>query len=129
VLTVVTDAAAQRRTREVLHAIVQDVAASWVEYERVAGAVVDATSAGLILHVAGPTDEGVRTIDVWESEAAWQRFRAERLTPAIVALGSALRLQPSLREFHPLQLVIGRRAYVWQAEPPAKAAPDRGGRP
>ena len=112
-----------------LHATVQDVAASWVEYERVAGAVVDARSAALILHVAGPTDEGVRTIDVWESEAAWQRFRAERLTPAIAVLGSALRLQPSLREFHPLQLVIGRRAYVWQAEPPAKAAPDRGGRP
>jgi hypothetical protein len=129
VLGVVIDAAAQRRRREVLHAIVQDLAASWVEYERVAGALVDSTSGGLIVHVAGPTDEGVRTIDVWESEAAWKCFRVERLTPAIVALGGALRLQPSFREFRPLQLVVGRRAYVWQAEPPAKAAPERGGCP
>jgi hypothetical protein len=29
--------------------------------------------------VAGPTDEGVRIIDVWESETLWQRFRAEWL--------------------------------------------------
>jgi hypothetical protein len=129
VLGAVIDAAAQRRRRDVLHAIIQDLVVSWVEYERVAGALVDPTSGGLIVHVAGPTDEGVRTIEVWESEASWKCFRAERLTPAIVALGGTLGVHSSFREFRPLQLVVGRRAYVWQAEPPAKAAPERGGRP
>lgn len=89
------------------HAIVQDVAVSWVEYERIARGLVDPAPAGLILHVAGPTDEGVRTIEVWETEQAWQRFRDERLAPAIGALGSTARPKPSLRELHPLQLVLG----------------------
>ena len=31
-----------------------------------------------MIHVAGPTDEGFRIIGVWESEAAWERFEAER---------------------------------------------------
>jgi hypothetical protein len=92
----------------VSHAIVQDVAASWVEYERVARGLIDPAPAGLILHVAGPTDEGVRTIDVWETEEAWQRFRDERLAPSIGALGGAAHPEPSLRELRPLQLVLGR---------------------
>ena len=91
------------------HAIFQDVAASWVEYERVAGGLLDPAPAGLILHVAGPTDEGVRTIDVWETEEAWQRFRDERLAPVIGVLGGAARTEPSLRELRPLQLVLVRR--------------------
>jgi hypothetical protein len=108
VLTCRDDAAASERRREVSHAIVQDVAASWVEYERVARGLIDPAPAGLILHVAGPTDEGVRTIDVWETEEAWQRFRDERLAPSIGALGGAALPEPSLRELRPLQLVLGR---------------------
>ena len=110
------------------HAIVQDVAASWVEYERVARGLVDPAPVGLILHVAGPTNEGVRTIDVWETQEAWQRFRDERLAPAIDALGGAARPEPSLRELRPLQLVLGPRALVGQAERPAAAASEKGER-
>lgn len=29
---------------------------------------------GILSHVAGPTDNGWRVIDVWESEEAFQRF-------------------------------------------------------
>jgi hypothetical protein len=111
------------------HAIVQDVAASWVEYERVASALVDPAPAGLILHVAGPTDEGVRVIDIWESEAGWQRFRIEGIAPAIAALGGAARPRSSLREFRPQQIVIGRRVHFWQAKSPALSAQEKGGRP
>jgi hypothetical protein len=39
------------------YAYVQDVAASWEQYKRVAGSLVEPTPAGLILHIAGPTDE------------------------------------------------------------------------
>jgi hypothetical protein len=62
------------------YAFVHDVPASWEQYARFAEALAE-TPAGLILHVAGPTDEGFRIIDVWESEEAWRRFEAERLLP------------------------------------------------
>ena len=38
--------------------------------------------AGLLAHVSGPIDGGWRVINVWESEAAFQRFRSERLLRA-----------------------------------------------
>ena len=64
------------------YAFVQDIAASWEQYERLAAAVA-ARPDGLVLHVAGPTDEGFRIIGVWESESAWERFKAEHeLEPA-----------------------------------------------
>ena len=57
---------------------VEDVAATWEQYERSLAALVDPVPAGLILHAAGKTDEGYRIVDVWESEAAWERFRSRR---------------------------------------------------
>ncbi len=40
--------------------------------------------AGLIVHTAGFTGRGTfRIFDVWESEQDWQRFREERLMPAV----------------------------------------------
>ena|SRR6187397_1085700 len=65
----------------VSYAFVEDVAASWEHYQRFAAALEGPTPVGLILHAAGPTDEGFRIIGVWESEDAWQRFRKERLDP------------------------------------------------
>jgi hypothetical protein len=59
------------------YAFVQDIAASWEQYEDLAAAIA-ARPDGLVLHVAGPTDEGFRIIGVWESEAAWERFEAGR---------------------------------------------------
>ena len=58
------------------YAFVQDIAATWHQYERLAAAI-SAGPDGLVLHVAGPTDEGFRIIGVWESESAWERFSAE----------------------------------------------------
>jgi len=40
--------------------------------------------AGLIVHTAGFTAGGVfRVFDVWETQEAWERFREERLMPAV----------------------------------------------
>ena len=88
------------------YAYVQDVAASWAQYQRVAGSLVEPAPAGLILHVAGPTAEGVRIIDVWDSEQAWQQYRAERLEPAIAALGGPSRPEPTFRDLHPEHLTL-----------------------
>ena len=88
------------------YAFVNDVAASWERYERFAAALAGAVPAGLILHVAGPTDEGFRIIGVWETEDAWLRFRAERLDGAIEA--SAQHAQPIFRALRPAHVVYGR---------------------
>jgi heme-degrading monooxygenase HmoA len=37
---------------------------------------------GLIAHVSGPTDDGWRVVNVWESEEAFRRFQSERLLRA-----------------------------------------------
>lgn len=56
------------------YVVVEDVAASWELYQRFANALAGPAPGGLIVHAAGPTDEGFRIVGVWESEAAWQRF-------------------------------------------------------
>jgi hypothetical protein len=91
----------------VTYAYVQDVAASWQHYRQVTAPLVDPPPAGLLVHVAGPTDEGVRIIDVWESEEAWEQFRAERLAPAIAALGGPARPEATFRDVRPEHVVVG----------------------
>lgn len=68
---------------ESTYAYVQDVAERWETYERLAAALGDDVPDGLIVHAAGPTDLGFRIIELWESQAAWERFREERLRPAV----------------------------------------------
>jgi hypothetical protein len=41
---------------------------------------------GVLFHVAGPTPDGWRVLDVWESEEAFGRF-AEDLVPHLQAVG------------------------------------------
>lgn len=91
----------------VAYACVQDVAATWEQYGHVAAALVEPAPAGLLLHVAGPTDEGFRTIDIWESEDAWHRFQAERLAPAIAALGGPACPEPTFRDVQAAHIVFG----------------------
>lgn len=50
-------------------------------------ALGDAPPAGLLLHVAGPVASGYRYLDVWESEAAWQRFHDDVVHPALARAG------------------------------------------
>jgi len=76
-----------------LYAIVQDVPASWAHYTATAAGIGDPLPDGLILHVAGPTDEGFRTIEIWETREAWECFRADR--PSV--LPSLIVARPTLR--------------------------------
>jgi hypothetical protein len=99
----------RREGGSVTYAYVQDVASSWDQYERAAARLVDPPPEGLVVHVAGPTDDGVRIIDIWESEEAWERFRAERLAPAIAALGGPSRPEPTFRDVRPRHVVVPDR--------------------
>lgn len=94
----------------VAHAVVQDVSATWEQYERVTAPTIDPAPKGLILHVAGPTDDGFRVIDVWESRDAWGRFHADRVAPALSAPHGR---SATLRDLHPRHLVVGDRFDVF----------------
>lgn len=85
---------------------VQDVASSWAEYERATAALVDPAPTGLIVHIAGPTDEGVRIIDVWDDEHAAQLFLVHRLSPLIAALALPATPHSTFRELHPQHVVL-----------------------
>ncbi len=65
-------------------AFVQDLPTDWETYEKIVAEVgLDGRAPdGLIVHTAGRTTDGVRIIDVWESEEAHRRFVDDRLAPA-----------------------------------------------
>jgi hypothetical protein len=89
------------------YAFVQDVAASWEHYRLAAGPLIESRPEGLVLHVAGPTDEGYRIIAVWESREVWQCFQAEALQPAVAALGGPSRPEPTFRDLSAAHVVVG----------------------
>jgi hypothetical protein len=91
----------------VAYVVVQDIAASWAQYQRLAKAMSEPAPQGLILHVAGPTDEGFRTIDLWESEQAWETFRSSRLEQEVAELSGTPRPRSTSRDFRPANIVVG----------------------
>jgi hypothetical protein len=73
------------------YVVVEDVAASWEQYAHVASSLAGPAPAGLIVHAAGPTDEGFRIVALWESEEAWRRFADGVGSPAAPQVVRALR--------------------------------------
>jgi hypothetical protein len=65
-----------------LTVFVLDVAASWKVYRELARAL-DPAPRGLLLQLAGPTEEGIRVVGVWASPADWRRFQTQRLEPLL----------------------------------------------
>ena len=67
-----------------MYAFVQDVPIDVDTYDRIAAGVGERPPAGMILHLALQRPEGgLRYIDVWETEADWDRFAEERLHPVV----------------------------------------------
>ena len=46
--------------------------------------------AGFRIRMAGPTAGGWRVVTLWDSEEDWERFRDERLAPAVAGIGEGL---------------------------------------
>jgi len=80
------------------YALVGDIPASWDRYARLVPLLRQAPS-GLLLHVAGPTDEGFRIIEVWENEDAWRLFEPD-LQAAIAAIDEEVRPRVAVRDLH-----------------------------
>jgi hypothetical protein len=85
------------------YAFVEDVAASRERYERFAAALAGSAPEDLILHAAGPSDEGYRIVVVWTSEEASLRF-AERVAPPARSAPP-----PVFRALRPAHVVYGER--------------------
>jgi hypothetical protein len=99
----------------VTYALVGDVPASW---ERYTGLVrlLRVTPRGLLLHVAGPTDEGFRIIEVWESEDAWRHFEPD-LVAAIAAIDEDIHPRFAVRDLHGEHEILDHRwAHVVTAD-------------
>jgi hypothetical protein len=66
--------------------------ATWDDYERVQQALGDDPPPGLIYHAGGEADGGRwQSVSIWESEDDFNRFRDERLLPAVQgALGDQM---------------------------------------
>lgn len=88
------------------YAFVHDIAASWRDYERIAAPTIEPAPVGLILHLAGPTDEGIRIIEVWESKRAWECSLGDHFGPAIAALGGPRLPAARFRDLQPRRLVL-----------------------
>jgi len=69
------------------------------EFDRV-DALIDARGnhpEGLIVSGSGPTEDGWRVIDFWESRAHFDAFAAERIGAAVAEVGVSV--QPEIEEF------------------------------
>jgi hypothetical protein len=51
---------------------------------------------GCQVHIAGPVASGWRVISVWDSEGQFQKFRDEKLIPALRDAGGEERIAPSI---------------------------------
>ena len=89
------------------YAFVQDISATWDRYLGIAEALQAAAPDQLVIHVAGPTEEGFRMIGVWDSREAWDRFREDRLGAIFEALSGGSRIQPTYRELNVAHLLSG----------------------
>ena len=68
-------------------AFTQDVPIDATFYTRITDGLGEAPPEGLVVHLAIERAEGgLRYIDVWESEAHWDRFVEERLHPVVHGL-------------------------------------------
>ena len=60
---------------------------------------------GLILHTGAEVAGGMRVIDFWEQEADFQRFREQRLGPAVVEVAGADAPPPKIEVFEVFDVV------------------------
>jgi hypothetical protein len=86
----------------VAYVVVHDIACSWCEYERIGRELLEPPPAGLLAHVAGPTEEGVRLVDIWDGDRPDVRDRADRLTTAIGPVAT----RAVSRDFRPRHVLV-----------------------
>ena len=75
-----------------MYGFIQDVPANEELYGQIKSHLGDRPPKGLVAHVVLTRDGGLRYVDVWETQADWERFRDEEVEPAVDAVLSAIGL-------------------------------------
>jgi hypothetical protein len=65
------------------YAFVQDVPANEEIYGKIRAELGEVPPPGLIAHVVIRRPQGLRYVDVWERREDWERFRFDRVEPAV----------------------------------------------
>ena len=71
------------------YAFTRDVPVDEHHYAEVRAAIGAAAPEGLVVHLVVRRDGGLRSIDVWDSEAHWRRFHDKRIGPAVRTVAAA----------------------------------------
>jgi hypothetical protein len=66
-----------------MYAFTQDVPIHMDTYHKIREALGAEPPKGLVVHLVLENGDGLRYIDVWQSEADFRRFQEERLHPAV----------------------------------------------
>ena len=87
------------------YGFIQDVPANEDIYREIRSALGAEAPAGLVAHLVLAREEGgLRYVDVWESQPAWERFRRDRLEPIVtdVLARHGVPLDRSVVQFQPV---------------------------
>ena len=89
------------------YALQYDVPADEQFYRRVAAEIGDEQPEGLVAHLGVKRDGGLRHIEVWDSKEEAERFRTERIEPALdkVFAGAGVAHRPPRPQMEEIDLV------------------------
>ncbi len=95
------------------YAVQYDVPSDPEFYRRVAAEIGEEQPSGLVTHLVVKCDAGLRHIGVWESKEDWERFRSERVGPALEKVFAAagvtnLPPRPAEQELDLVDALVGR---------------------
>jgi hypothetical protein len=65
------------------YAFFYDVPGTEELYQRIKAEIGDEPAKGLVVHLVVKLDGGLRHFNVWESKQDWERYRHERVGPAV----------------------------------------------
>jgi hypothetical protein len=74
------------------YGFIQDVPADEAMYRQIKDKLGDDPPRGLVAHLAIRREGGLRYVDVWDTQADWERFRDERVEPAVGSVLSSFGL-------------------------------------
>jgi hypothetical protein len=63
-------------------------------YRQLKAGLGDERPPGLVVHLVVKTDGGLRHTEVWESREDWERFRDEKVQPAVDKMLTAAGVDP-----------------------------------
>jgi hypothetical protein len=67
----------------VTYSFIQDVPADAAIYRKIKALLPIDPPAGMVAHLVVQREQGLRYIDVWDTEASWRHFQDEHVEPAV----------------------------------------------